>query len=175
MNRSFAGLRVRVVAFAVDYIAIALYLLLVVIGGIAVRTGFPALSQMVFGSPVAGQTAGFLLITLPVTLYFALLESSPWQATLGKRRQHLKVVDMTGDPLTRSRAFARTLLKFVPWELAHTCIWQIRFAPPAPSPLITAGFALVWILVGANLVSLLRSRSHQTLYDRLAGTYVVLA
>jgi hypothetical protein len=58
--------------------------------------------------------------------------------------------------------------------LAHTSIWQIRFAPSASSPLITAGFVLVWILVGTNLVSLLRSRSHQTLYDRRSGTYVVL-
>ncbi|HRW09136.1 MAG TPA: hypothetical protein P5121_28720 [Caldilineaceae bacterium] len=77
MNQLFAGLRVRIVAFVFDYIVIALYLVLVVIGGVAVRTGFPVLSQMVFGRPVSGQTAGFLLITLPVTFYFALLESRP--------------------------------------------------------------------------------------------------
>jgi uncharacterized RDD family membrane protein YckC len=115
-----------------------------------------------------------LLITLPVTLYFALGESSTWQATWGKRRQRLTVIGLTGARLSRTQALVRTVLKFIPWELAHTCIWQIRFAPSDSSPLITAGFVLVWILVGANLVSLLRSRSHQTLYDRLAGTYVVL-
>jgi len=84
------------------------------------------------------------------------------------------VIDKTGGRLSKSRAFVRTILKFVPWELAHTCIWQFSFATEEPSPLITVGFILVWIIVGANVVSLLRSPSHQTLYDRLAGTYVVL-
>ena len=137
MNPSFAGLRLRVVAFVFDYIVIALYLIMVVIVGVAIRAGLPALSQTLFGNPLSGQTAGFFLITLPVSLYFALLESSTWQATWGKRRQHLQVIGPTGDQLSRSRALARTLLKFVPWELAHTCIWQISFATEEPSPLIT--------------------------------------
>jgi len=34
---------------------------------------------------------------------------------------------------------------------------------------------LVWLLVGANVVSLVMSKTHQTLYDRVAGTYVVVA
>ena len=85
----------------------------------------------------------------------------------GRRDDHhdLKLVDRFG--------LARTALKFVPWELAHACIWQITFAAGQPSPLISAGFALVWVLVGANLVSLLVSRKHQTLYDWLSDTVVV--
>jgi len=57
--------------------------------------------------------------------------------------------------------------------LAHTCIWQISFAPENPSPLILAGFVLVWLLVGANIVSLVVSKTDQALYDRIAETYVV--
>ena len=113
------------------------------------------------------------MLTLPVALYFALLESSSWQATWGKRRRGLKVMGTNGERLTRTRAIGRTLLKFIPWELAHTCIWQISFAPQEPSPLITLGFVLVWLLIGANIVKLWLSPTHQTLYDRLAGTYVI--
>jgi uncharacterized RDD family membrane protein YckC len=130
---------------------------------------------LLFGSALSGQAAGFLTLTLPVSLYFILSESSPRQATWGKRKRGLKVVDPQGERLTVSRSIARTVLKFVPWELAHTCIWQISFAPQEPSPLITAGFVLVWLLVGANAASLLVSRKRQTIYDWLAGTFVIFS
>jgi uncharacterized RDD family membrane protein YckC len=51
----------------------------------------------------------------------------------------------------------------------------VSFAPQDASPLITVGFILVWVLVGANVLSLWLSTSHQTLYDQLAGTFVVTA
>lgn len=172
-TQSYAGLWARVVAFAFDYLAIALYLILLATIGLVVNSAFPDITPTLFGNPVSGQITGFLTATLPVTLYFALLESSPWQATWGKRRQRLKVIRSNGERLTRTRAIGRTVLKFIPWELAHTCIWQIGFGRQEPSPMITAGFVLVWILVGANVVRLWISPTRQTLYDWLAGTYVV--
>jgi uncharacterized RDD family membrane protein YckC len=143
--------------------------------GLVAGLAFPNVPRQLFGNPVSAQITGFLAVTLPVTLYFALSESSQRQATWGKQRQRLKVVRTDGRPLSRASALARTLLKFVPWELAHTCIWQVRFAPQEPSPLATAGFILVWILVAANTLSLVLTRSHQTLYDRLARTCVTMA
>jgi hypothetical protein len=77
--------------------------------------------------------------------------------------------------LSIARSIGRTALKFIPWELAHTCIWQISFAVGEPSPLIIAGFALVWMLVVANVVSLVMRARRRAIYDRLAGTYVVAA
>jgi hypothetical protein len=50
------------------------------------------------------------------------------------------VVRTDGERLTFARALARTLLKFVPWELSHTLIWQIRFAQPQEMALINMGF-----------------------------------
>jgi Zn-dependent protease with chaperone function len=78
-----------------------------------------------------------------------------------------------GARLSTGRAVARTVLTFIPWELAHTLIWQIRFVPAMPSLLITSGFVLVWMLVGANVASLALSKTHESLADRLAGTYVI--
>jgi uncharacterized RDD family membrane protein YckC len=108
-----------------------------------------------------------------VSLCFILFESSSWQATWGKRRLGVRVTSTDGTRLTILRAVSRTLLKFIPWELAHACIWQISFAQEAAKPMITMGFVLVWVLVGANIVSLWVSSTHQTLYDWFAGTYVV--
>lgn len=174
-TQGFAGFWIRVSAFAFDYLPIALYLSLLVVLGFTINTVFPEISERLFATPLSSQLTGFLAITLPVTLYFALSESSSWQATWGKRRKNLRVVQADGRNLSRARAFGRTALKFVPWELAHTCIWQVSFAPQEPLPLVTLGFVLVWLLVGANAVSLMMNTSHQTIYDRLAGTYVLKA
>jgi uncharacterized RDD family membrane protein YckC len=171
---SFARLGVRVTAFTLDYIIIAGYLLFIVALGILLNTFLPAVAHRLFSNPLSGQITGFLMITLPVSLYFILFESSAWQATWGKRKKSLQVTRTDGSRLTILRASGRTLLKFIPWELAHTCIWQISFAQQEPSQIIMMGFTLVWILVGANLVSVWISPTHQTLYDWLASTYVVV-
>lgn len=168
MKLSYAGLRVRVTAFAFDYLIITGHLILVVVVGGVVNRLFP----QAFANPISGQIAGFLMVTLPVSLYFILFESSAWQGTWGKRRRGLQVTRTDGVRLSILRAASRTLFKFIPWELSHFCIWQVTFAGPEPSPLITAGFVLVWILVGANLVSLWITPTHQTVYDWLAGTVV---
>jgi uncharacterized RDD family membrane protein YckC len=173
VKRSYAGLWVRLSAFALDYIIMAGYLLLITALGSLLNVFFPAVVLRVFSNPLTGQLAGFGLLTVPISSYFVLLEASAWQATWGKRRKSLRVIRADGARLSGLRATGRTALKFIPWELAHTCIWQIRFASPAASPLITAGFVLVWILIGSNALSLVISPTHQTLYDWLSGTLVV--
>jgi uncharacterized RDD family membrane protein YckC len=175
MNHSYASLWRRILAFALDYLVIAAYLLLLVGLSLAANFVFPNGPRSIFSNPIKGEIVGFFLITLPVTLYFALFESSRWQATWGKRVLGLKVIGPEGTGLSRTRALGRTALKFIPWELAHACVWQISFAPQNPSPLIFIGFGLVWVLVGANLVSLLVGKTWQTLYDRIVGSFVVKA
>jgi len=51
----------------------------------------------------------FIVFTL---FYFAVLESSPWQATLGKMALGLRVSDIEGQRLTLRRATGRTLAKY---------------------------------------------------------------
>ena len=160
---------IRTIAFVFDYLIIAAYLIFTVVIGGAVNILFPE----VFANPFSGQIASFFIVTLPISLYFILCESSTWQATWGKRKKGLQVVRADDTQLTILRAGSRTLLKFTPWELAHICIWQVSFAGQEPSPIITMGFILVWILIGANIISLWINPKHQTLYDWLTGTYVV--
>src|SRR5690606_28098626 len=115
----------------------------------------------------------FLLVTLPIALYFAASESSARQATWGKQKLKLIVSDRAGNRISFWRALGRTLLKFIPWEMAHTLIWQIQFSEGEPAGWINYGFALVYVLVGLNIASLLISKTRQSLYDWIAGTYVM--
>jgi uncharacterized RDD family membrane protein YckC len=173
MNFSYAGFWRRSLAFALDYLIIAAYLVLLGLISLMANLASPGLLAALFANQLSAHVTGFLLMTLPVILYFALLESSSWQATWGKRRLDLRVIRTDSARLSTSQAVGRTMLTFIPWELAHTLIWQIRFAPATSSLLITGGFVLVWALVSANVASLALTRTHQSLADRLAGTYVI--
>jgi uncharacterized RDD family membrane protein YckC len=175
---TFANVRQRIGAFLLDYLIIAAYLVLLVV--ISVGLGFGPLRSVfraMFADPNRSEFSAFLLLVLPVVLYFALLECSSWQATWGKRKMGLRVIDTHGARLSFPRSLVRSLLKFAPWELTHACLWRIPgwpLAPATPSPVITAGLVLVWILVAAYLVSMLVSKKHQALYDWIAGTYVIV-
>jgi len=173
VDRAPAGLLVRSSAFALDYIGIAAYLVVLVASGVVMGQVAPSAVRILFGGPLSGQASGFLLITLPVALYFAVSEASERQSTWGKRRMGLIVTDLSGGRISLARSLSRTVMKFIPWELAHLCIWQISFARDQSSPVYVVGFTLVWIAVGANIVSLWLSPSCQTIYDRIAGTRVV--
>jgi len=178
-SKTYAGFWPRVKAFALDYIIILFYLavltllFLVFNSPFWVNHLFFSITHWLFANHIRAQLTGFLLITLPVTLYFALSESSAQQATWGKKRMGVIVTDPNGERINFWRSLARTFLKFIPWELSHTLIWRINFSPQAGSTLINYGFTLVYLLVGTNIASLLITEKHQTLYDLLANTYVV--
>jgi uncharacterized RDD family membrane protein YckC len=114
-----------------------------------------------------------LSVSLPVWLYFSLLESSAAQATLGKRLLGLRVERQHGGRLTWGQALARTALKLLPWELTHvtlllpTPIWadpQAGFRP---------GFVIVYGLLAAYLAAAALTPRRQTLPDLATGTVVI--
>ncbi|MGH2495713.1 MAG: RDD family protein [Ktedonobacteraceae bacterium] len=175
---TFANVWQRIVAFLLDYLIIAAYLVILVIIGVGLGFGpLRSAFQAMFANPNISEFSAFLLLVLPVILYFALFECSSWQATWGKRKRGLRVIDARGNRLSLPRSFVRSLLKFVPWELTHACLWRIPgwpLAPATPSPIIIAGLVLVWVLVAAYLVSMFVSKKHQAFYDWIAGTYVIV-
>jgi uncharacterized RDD family membrane protein YckC len=176
---AFANLRLRFVAFLLDYLIIAAYIVVLIV--VSVLLGFGPLQQTfqsLFANPNSGEISAFLLLVLPVILYFALFESSSWQATWGKRKVGLRVMNTYGERLSFGRSLVRSFIKFLPWELAHACLWRIPgwpLNPQTPPLIISTGLVLVWVIVGAYVISMLVSQKHQTLYDMIAGSYVVLA
>lgn len=67
-----AGLWLRFQAFAADYLLIFGYLLLVMVVSLFL---IPSLQELFQASPGKAQLTGFLLVTLPVSLYFVVTDS----------------------------------------------------------------------------------------------------
>ena len=170
--RTYAGFWPRVRAFALDYLIILLYLATITLL-IFLLNFFFHLNDLLFTDRFRAQIIAFLLVTLPVTLYFAISEASLQQATWGKKRLGLRVVDDNERRISFGRSFVRTMLKFIPWELSHTLIWTLSFSPQSDSIYINYGFGLVYGLVGLNIASLIMTKKQQTVYDLIMKTYVV--
>lgn len=160
-----ASLKDRLLAFAYDYLIILGYLFVLVGVGVFLQ---PVAQPLFTGSPFKAQLTGFCFITLPVTLYFALGESRG--GTWGKRRQRLTVLGLDQAPPSLTRALARNLLKFVPWELNHLAMWHLNRPSPLPAALSTSLFYVVIALSTLYLVTALIKRT--TPYDWLTGTQV---
>lgn len=165
-----ASLGIRLIAFGWDYLLIASYLVLLVGLSYGAR---PWLASWFGGGPLRAELAGFLFLTLPVYLYFAISEGTGERATWGKRKMKIEVaVGRNGEPIGWGRSLLRSGLKFVPWELAHFTVWHMvrpsGYADAATYGLLGVVYGLVLLFL---LVPLL-NRDRRTLYDFAAGTVV---
>lgn len=168
----------RIRAFAWDYLAIVAYLVSLSSLGAWLTLG-PLKDSWaaLMSTPTRVDLMAFLVSVLPVTLYFAISESSRG-ATWGKHKVGLRVCTADGSTPPLRQTLIRAAVKFLPWQLAHTAMLHIPGFPLAPVELPTwtmAVLALVWSLVALYLVGLTRFMQGQTLYDRLSGVVVVNA
>jgi uncharacterized RDD family membrane protein YckC len=129
----YAGFWRRAGGYLIDYILVTVVLKLITA---ALLGGHPsgALSRLYV---VIGAAAA--------CLYYALLESSDWQATLGKKAVGIKVTDLNGEQISFGRALGRVF--------AHI-----------PSSLI----------LGIGFLMAAFTERRQALHDKIAGTLVVL-
>lgn len=176
MENRPAGLLPRLGAFALDLIPILAYiiLLLAVFAGIPLGIFHMQPDQGVH--PVLFDAVVFVTVVLPVILYFAIQESSPRQATWGKRRFGLRVITKDGGRLSFVQALLRSVIKFLPWQIAHTCLFHIPgwpFAVQGFPAWVMAGFVILYALLFVYLITLTFTPKHRALYDWLAGSYVV--
>jgi len=167
-----------VLAFAVDYLVIAAYLVVLLVASLAIMASnlVPAWATL-WSSAWSAELTQSVLLTLPVVFYFALFESSPGGATLGKRALRIRVRAADGQRLGLDRALLRSVVKFLPWELAHFTIWHLVYATAShrnPPTWTALTLATVYLLVALFLVTLFVGRSHRTMYDRFAGSRVDL-
>lgn len=159
----------RIIAFLWDYVIISGYLLLLFGVSFLAR---PLLIHLFSASPLSAEITGFILITLPVYLYFSISEGSKLQATWGKWKKGIVVENMHGQPIGFRSSFARSVLKFIPWELAHFTIWHMLIPSEYPDYLIYSLLAIVYGLALIYLVSPLWSKNKQTVYDLITGTVI---
>ena len=159
-----AGVWSRVLAFGLDYLVMLLYIaLLFVLSRTVLSSLLPADL-----APGQAQLLGFVSLTLPVVLYFAVSESLAG-ATLGKRLLSLQVRSLSGERLSLPRSFVRSGVKFLPWEISHTAVYRV--VQPDASGWWSYLFFVSLGLAGLYLVTLFRL-PHRPPYDRLSGAAV---
>lgn len=127
-----------------------------------------------------------LTVSLPVWLYFSGYESSPSQATPGKRWLGLRVNSIDGRRISFVRAFLRTIIKLLPFEIAHICI-ALPVNPfvdavtgeltipslDAMHPAGIAGLLAALLLFGVVLFTTVLHPDGRGAHDIAAGTFVV--
>ena len=154
-QRGASGRR-RLAAFGVDYAFIAAYLGVLVLVGVLGRAAGLLPSRVTTPSGrIMGQLAAIAVVTVPVTLWFAWWEAAPRGATPGKRLLGLRVSRLDGGAPSWPRSLLRSLARIaVPWELAHTGVWNSLAWPGPEAPVNAALFAVANSLLVLNLVML---------------------
>jgi uncharacterized RDD family membrane protein YckC len=161
--------RTRIIAFLWDYVIILGYILLLIGVSFLAR---PLVIPLFTTNPLLAEFTGFLFLTLPVYLYFALCEGSKSHATWGKRKMGIVVAGIYGQPVGLVSSLFRSALKFFPWELAHFTIWHMALPSEYSNYLIYSLLGTVYGLVILYLISPLWSKNKQTVYDSIARTVV---
>lgn len=170
----YAGLLPRAAAYLVDCLLIFLFFALTqLLIFVPIRSGL-GIDNEWFRSGIQTELYTLLTVSLPAWLYFTLSEGSQQGATLGKRLLRLQVVEAgTRESPGTGRTLIRTIVKLLPWEIAH-----ISNNLPTPlmfetTPEFRIGFVFVGLLSGIYMVMIGFDRKKRGLHDRLAGTLVV--
>jgi uncharacterized RDD family membrane protein YckC len=106
MEPQYAGFWRRAAAALID--ALILVLVTAVVGA--------GLGVLLYSGPSDFRTVEALIrvfLFIAAWLYFARMESGPWQATLGKRVMGIQVTDLEGRPISFKRATGRHFGKIV--------------------------------------------------------------
>ena len=158
----------RLLAFLVDWLVIAAWGGLLFAAVMLGNRGEPPR----FRGPWSAQAVGLVTLTLPVVLYFALSESFPARASLGKRALGLVVVEEGGGRLPFRSSLLRTAAKLAPWELGHTVAQQAVWSGEGGVPI------WVWLPMAASFLGPLWwavsiAATGRAPYDRWAAARVV--
>lgn len=152
MEKNYAGFWLRFVALIIDGIVLAILQFVVIapilgVIGLGMSSGSgmdPDDPTMMIAKFMAIFSTVGLVLQIVQILYFTLMESSKYQATLGKLALGLIVTDINGQKLDFVKALIRNISKIVSW-----IILAVGF--------IMAGF----------------TEKKQALHDIIAGTLVV--
>jgi uncharacterized RDD family membrane protein YckC len=149
----YAGFWLRFVAYLIDVLIVGIpvgVIFLVVVLGAGFGTAFGRIGEGNASDILPVLLGGAFLTILcfalvGIWLYFALCESSAWQATVGKRALGLVVTDYAGDRVTFGRASGRFFARFITGLLP---------------------FAIGYIMAGFT-------EKKQALHDMIAGCLVI--
>ncbi|MHC0551652.1 RDD family protein [Salinicoccus sp. CNSTN-B1] len=168
---SYSPFKRRIYAFFLDYVVIVVYGIFVV--GTISFIFRPYIEPLFSNSPVTAELTGFFMITLPVSLYFILCECSKWQGTLGKKKLGIRVVDAFGHRIGVGRSALRTLVKFLPWEIAHFGVWRLMLPSNLTEMTVYIILNAVNLAILTYLIISFTNKKRKNVYDWIAGTEVI--
>ena len=157
----------RFTALFIDYLVLAIYAFTLFLCSSIVGPLFQK-------SAWQSEFFGVILLVAPVFLYFFLFEASYLKATPGKLLFHIKVIKIDGTNFNYKNSFMRSLVKFIPWELAHFAIWQLVF------PNSNFSFVAEYLLVITNILAVLYiafpffNRRARAIHDYAGHTILVI-
>lgn len=163
----------RLAAYAIDSLVILAYIIALTAVSLWVQS-LLGVSMNQLKSPLSLQLIGFTTLTLPVILYFAIMQAGARGATLGKQTLGLRVQTPSGGPARLPQTLLRAAIKFLPWEIAHAGIWWASTgAAPAESwPTLLFSLSLGMAL---SYVVALFIASGRAPYDAISGLRVAHA
>lgn len=164
----------RLYAFAIDYLVIISYagILFGVVKLIQLNSDL-FLSNL---KPFEGQLIGFFTLTLPVILYFIIMENSNKQATIGKIFMKLKVSGFKSEKPSLKKIVIRNLFKFSPWEFAHLGLyWMVYYSTNNMDVPLWIWFTLICpqIIVVVFIISIFLNKDNRALYEIASQTKVI--
>lgn len=180
MYKNLAPLKLRFLALAIDYFIILGYAL-------ALLGSTLLFYELVFHEipnvfEVLGrggsQLLGIATLTLPIGLYLYLAESGRHHATLGKRLAKIQVTATSHKFASKKQIAIRTFVKLLPWEFAHTFIYQVVYysqGGSTPPAWVMIGLTFANILPLVYLGMVLFRKDHRGPHDLVARTVVVAA
>lgn len=116
---SYGGFWIRVLAYIIDTMVLQFASSIFILVGVGAVAGASAANETAVG---AGMIAVYGLTLVMSWLYFAILESSAWQGSLGKQALKLVVTDQRGERIGFGRATGRYFAKIL-----STLIFLIGF------------------------------------------------
>ena len=169
-----ATVRPRLLASLIDLAVIGGWLGVLTAIGAVVRRFLPDRPPTApSGSARIAADVGISAATvLPTGLYLGLTEAGPAQASLGKRRLGLRVVDSSGGRPRAARIAVRSAVKLLPWQLAHLSIARMM-RQDQRSPITWPAYVASLAIPLVSVVLALRDPVGRALHDRAAGTRVV--
>ncbi|MDQ0205827.1 RDD family protein [Alkalicoccobacillus murimartini] len=168
MNASFF---IRLKAFMYDYIVMFVYLLFLFFINVFL---FPSLQNFFSGSLITAQLTGFIMVTLPISIYFIISDSKMAGQSFGKKRANIRVVGPNGEAASVLRITCRTILKFLPWELSHFLVYRLVTIGDGVVPIAYYFIGgLIYLLMFIYIGTAIFTKKKQSLYDKLTKTYVI--
>jgi uncharacterized RDD family membrane protein YckC len=141
----YAGFWIRVAAFIIDAIVVyaAVFLVAAIVSGLVLANGTSAFDEDNSGAVFVVVALIYLVLLVAVVSYFALMESSDKQATLGKMAVGIKVGKSDGEKISFANAIGRYFSKMLSGMILY----------------------IGYIMVGFD-------EKKQGLHDKIANTYV---